>query len=344
MRNGTIERPDGALAVEKPTNARILSGMLAAEYHSKLALSSTGMKELAVSPLHYWARFIDPARVPVEPSPEQKFGTALHCLVLEGEEKFRECYAQMLDETEHEDCLFTIEDMREWLRARGHKPLGTRKADVIAQVLAVDESARIWDLLKADHEEATEGKMLCLKEDWNRLMGCAEALKNEPRFVELLSEGEAEVSLFAKDPDTGTPLKARLDWLSADCIVDLKTFTQKRGKSIDQCVNDAIYYEKYYLQAFFYCRVHQLVTGRAKPIRFIFAFVESQPPHEVRLKELRPSNHGIANVYWETARRETRHLAEEWARCMQCFGAKPWREEREIDKLEDIELKGMAFA
>lgn len=342
MINGAIQRPSGVLAVEKEPTPNIVRCMPAEQYHSIRALSSTGMKELAVSPLHYWSCFLDPQRTPAEPSPEQKFGTALHCLVLEGEEKFHQCYAPMLDESEHEDCLFTIEDMREWLRSKGHKPSGTRKADMIAQVLTVDATVRIWDVLKADHEEATAGKMLCLNEDWNRLLGAAEALKNEPQLAALLSEGEPEVSLFATDPDSGVPLKARLDWLNPGCIVDLKTFTHRRGKSIDQCVNDAIYYESYYVQAYFYRWLYQLATG--KRVRFVFVFVESQPPHEVRLRELTPSKMGVANVYWQTAARKVSLSCEAWRYYFDKFGDDPWRQPQSIEELLDEDLRGLVFS
>jgi hypothetical protein len=46
------------------------------------------MKDLAVSPLRYWHLNLNPNRPPRIETPEMQFGTALHCLVLEGEMAF----------------------------------------------------------------------------------------------------------------------------------------------------------------------------------------------------------------------------------------------------------------
>lgn len=323
-----------------------ITAMAAREYHAIQALSHSGMKDLAVSPLRYWAKWIDPNRQPCEPTPEMKFGTALHCLVLEGEGAFHSQYARMIDEEDYPDCLVTMDDLRGWLKDKGQTPKGTRKADLIQQVRAVDPYVQIWDELCAEHESATSGKMLCLKEDWDRLWGAAEALKREPKLREILSDGEPEVALFANDPETGIPLKAKLDWLSQNCILDLKTFSQKRGKSIDESVADAIFYEGYYRQAFFYSTLHQLVTGATKPLKFVMAFVESVPPHEVRIKQLRPTR-GLGdssmNLYWQRAKVEVRNLSSLWARCMEEFSERPWRSEQPIEPLIDEDIRQLAY-
>jgi hypothetical protein len=315
----------------------------AADYHSRLALSNSGMKDLAVSPLRYWFHHINPIRPAREETAQMQFGTALHCLVLEGETVFNERYARGVDQGDFPDCLVTVEDLRDYLRDHGRKPSGTRKADLIRQVQEIDPCVPIWDVIDAEHEAATAGKRVGCKDEFDRLFAAADALRNEPEIRSILRSGESEVSLFAEDPDTGVPLKGRLDWLSDDCILDVKTFKQKYGKSIDQSIADTIWYEGYARQAYLYSTLQKWVTGRSKPIRFVFAFVESDPPHEVRLKELRPSCYSGPNLYWERSRIEVRHFCGVWAEHMNRYGEKPWRTEQKAEPLLDEEIRQLAY-
>lgn len=315
----------------------------AEEYHSRVALSNSGMKDLAVSPLRYWHTNINPNRPPRVETPEMQFGTALHCLVLEGETVFGSRYACAPEESDYPGCMVTMEDLRDWLRDRSIKPKGTRKDQLIEQLQSVDPCVPIWDVIQDECDAANSHKRVGCKAEFDRLHGAADALLSEPMLEEILHAGVAESSLFGADPATGIPLKARLDWVSDDYILDIKTFVQKRGKSIDQSVADAIYYERYFRQAYFYATLHQQVTGRSKPLPVVMAFVESEPPHEVRIKELRPTYHGVINVYWQRAEINVRNYCSLWDACMREFGDKPWRSAQQIDPLIDEEMKGLAF-
>jgi hypothetical protein len=210
--------------------------------------------------------------------------------------------------------------LRGWLRDRKITPKGTRKDQIIEQVRAVDPTVPIWDLIQDECDASNAGKRIGCKAEFERVRAAAEALRSEPVIADILRNGEPEVSLFAEDPQTGVPLKARLDWLSDNYILDLKTFKQKHGKSIDQSVADAIYYEGYFRQAYIYATLHQQITGRSRPLPVVMAFVESEPPHEVRIKELRPSNHGAINVYWQRARIDVQDYCFLWDKCMREFG------------------------
>jgi PDDEXK-like uncharacterized protein DUF3799 len=339
------ERQNATLLDPEPAINAAIAKIPVAEYSSVVALSNSGMKDLAVSPLRYWYLHINPERPMREETPEMRFGTALHCLVLEGDAAFEQRYACKLDADDYPNCLVTIEDLRGWIRDKGGKPSGTRKSEVIQHAQAIDQSAPIWDVLEARHFAMNGGKTFFAKEEWVRLTNAAAALRREPKVQEILQSGECEVSVFVTDAATGIPLKARLDWLSASsCIADIKTFQQKRaGKSTDQTIADAIYYEGYYRQAFLYSTLHQRATGRERPLRYIMPFVESQPPHEVRIRELRPSSNGVANVYWQKSAIEVRHFCSVWATCMGEFGEKPWRRDVEVEPLLDEEMRGMVY-
>lgn len=320
------------------TTVQIEKGMRAEEYFAVTALSNSGMKDLAVSPYRYWFRHLSPDRPIEEPTPAQRIGSALHCAVLEPTE-FEHRYCCEIDMALYPDCLDTIDQMRAWLRDKGMTPKGTRKAEMIAQVQAVDPHWPVLEVLERAHAELHTGKDMFRPEDWDRVNCAADSLLNEPSVQRLLEKGEAEVSFFVTDPDTGVHLKARMDWVAPEQTVDLKTFTQMRGKSIDLSVSDALYYEGYLRQAEFYGHVRKLESGKAVPM--VFPFVESDAPHEVRIKKVIP---GTGDLHSAIPRAEMRGLINLYAECMKRFGNSPWRERQTIERLQDGEIKALAFS
>jgi len=57
-----------------------------ADYHADPAVSASHLHAIAKSPQHYWSRFLDPQRQPVEPTAAMRLGSLVHCAVLEPEE------------------------------------------------------------------------------------------------------------------------------------------------------------------------------------------------------------------------------------------------------------------
>jgi len=320
------------------------------DYFAAPGLSNSGMSDLAVSPLRYWYNHVRLDREPEEPTPQMAFGTALHCAVLEPDQ-FEKRYARELDLADYPGVLRTMEDLRGHLTGMGVKPKGTRKADVIAQVLEYCPDYPIWDVLERDHALEHEGKEILSADFWCRVNRCTEALRLEPALERILSDpnGHAEQPVFVTDPDINVNLKAKMDWTTPTCTFDVKTFSQKRGKSIDKSVADAIWYEQYYRQAWLYSHIRALVMGGGfggaqNAPEFVMAFVESDPPHEVRIKALRPKCGGQVNLYWERARVECCHLMNLYADCIREFGEQPWRTTQDVTPLYDEDLPGMAFS
>jgi hypothetical protein len=139
-------------------------------------------------------------------------------------------------------------------------------------------------------------------------------------------------------------LKAKMDWVAPNLTVDFKTFTQMRGKSIDRAVADAIFYEGYYRQAWLYSQIRKLQANPPRPHAFVIAFVESDPPHEVRIKKLMPTQDGAVSLYWERARIECREMIRRFADYHTRFGDKPWREESAVEPLIDEDMPQLAYA
>lgn len=305
-----------------------------AEYHARPGLSQSGMKDLAISPLRYWFLHVNPERQPVAPTPAMIFGSALHCAVLEPAEAFLDRYYHETDASDYPGVLVTIEEIRAWIRSKGGTPKGTRKDEVITQAQSMDASVPILDVIQRKNVAQNAGKQSLSKGDWTRIEGAYGSLMSEPAFMRIMADGRAEVPMFATDADTGVQIKACLDWVAPNLTMDVKTFSQIRSKSIDQTVHDAIWYEKYHWQAFWYNKLRRLNSSGVRAFPHVIAFVESEPPYDVRLKRL-----VSGSLLWDTARIETSRLTELYALCSKKFGNNPWRDQREIEELEDGDIK-----
>lgn len=318
----------------------IVQDMPVAEYRAAPGLSNSAIKDLEVSPLRYWFLHVSPDRPVEEPTPALILGDALHCALLEPA-RFEAGYACELEQENYAGCLVTMDDLRGWIRSVGEKPKGTRKEEAIAQAHALGCALPIWDVIEADHARENEGKVILKPEAWHNMKGCVEALLDEPMVVRLLDAGHPEVSMFATDEETGVALKARLDWARPDVTVDFKSFSQRRGKSIDESVMDALFYEGYLHQAYFYTLVRSLCEPGVTT--FVFVFVESEPPHEVRIVEVKPRRRGETQLYWETSRIRVHGLIGLYADCVKRFGNQPWREALAIRTLEDGDIRQLAY-
>jgi exodeoxyribonuclease VIII len=172
-----------------------------AAYHAHPAVSKSHLDLLARSPLHYWARYIDPKRELPDPTPAMRIGTALHTLVLE-QDQFEERYitAPQVDRR-------TKAGKEAWAEFE------TEAGDL--ELIAADDRAQISRM--------------------------AEAVWAHPAAAALLHwEGKAETTHMWTDEATGLACKCRPDWLTNDgrLIVDLKTTEnaspREFGRSIAQ--------------------------------------------------------------------------------------------------------------
>lgn len=126
-----------------------------------------------------------------------------------------------------------------------------------------------------------EGRVPMIERDYVQVRAAVEAVKEHELAGPIFAEGVAEQSAFAVDPETGVPLRARLDWITPDgWLIDLKTAEsgdpyrfERKGRGFG-----------YDLQAAFYCHVYELATGK-RPAGFRFVTVEGDAPHLVDVHE-----------------------------------------------------------
>lgn len=165
---------------------QVIEGMENDAYHAAEGISASGLKLIGRSPLHYWARYIDPNREPQEETPALRLGTAIHCAVLEP-----------------------------W-----------RFADEYAVAPKVDRRTKdgkdTWAAFEA--ECAAGGKKVIADGEYRTCMAISERLNRHPAASVLFRNGVAEVSMFWEDAETGVVCKCRPDWLiKRTAIVDVKS-------------------------------------------------------------------------------------------------------------------------
>lgn len=233
-----------------------------ATYHAHPALSSTGARKLLESP----ATFRHYADNPQEPKAAFDVGTAAHTKVL-GVGAGIVAYP------------------KEHLTPAGN--VSTSKATV---AWAAEQRASGFTPV-SPHDVAAVDRM-------------AESILAHPEARQLI-EGQAghpEASVFATDPASGVPMRARFDILAPVCV-DVKTTAKSAAKASFEYT---VWKFGYDVQQEHYRYTHELVTGETRPMRFVV--VEKDAPHLVGVYEL--------DTIWEQmGRRKVRVALEMFAEC-----------------------------
>jgi len=192
-----------------------------AKYHAHPAISKSHLDMVAKSPLHYWARFVDPDRVIPEPTAAMAIGTAVHTRVLEP------------DSWDSSYCV-------------APEGINRRTKDGKAE----------WEAFTT----ASEGRTVLSKEDDDLVRLMSLAVRQHPAAAALLAmPGMAESTWMTHDESTGLQLKCRPDWLTNDgkYIVDLKTTADASPREFARSIAQW----RYHVQAGFYMNVVDQATG-----------------------------------------------------------------------------------
>jgi hypothetical protein len=322
-------------------------------YHAHPALSASGIKNLMVSPLDFWARSW------MAPEPEEydsaamKLGTAFHKRILEGREAFYAGYAAALEPSDYPTALKTNDELKAALQACGMKVSGN-KADLIERLSAADPSALIWDRIFADHAERNAGRILLAKDTIAKIEIAAAMIEKHPQLSRCFSGGYPEVSIFWTDPETNVPMKSRLDYLKALAIVDLKTFSNPLMKPVDRAIAGAMASGKYHIQTAVYFQavehaVEHIKAGRVfgdvdkdwlvrfaaadhGKRQFVFVFQQTGVAPLARGKIL---NRGMVYECGVIAMRDAQ---AKFAECLERFGTEIWVDDGEITAFDDTEF------
>lgn len=269
--------------VAPPPAPGIYFGMDEEEYHAIPALSSHGIKKMAASPMIFYAgtawlserkrRKVDERRD--ETKVHQTIGKAYHCRIMEGAAEFNRRFVVELSEDDHPDALKTTDQIKAAIAGLGAKPSskvpdtmpdGTeymraaKKDDWIAQLLALNPDAEVFDVIKARFLEEHDGKAVINFDDWEQIEIAAKMIEADPELRHAFSGGHAEVTLIWVCGATGVLMKARADYLKIKAMVDLKTVANQRENSLERAARFEIAGYKYTIQPALY-------TEGAKAVR-----------------------------------------------------------------------------
>lgn len=264
------------------------------EYLKHHAMSNSMMHHLKRSPAHYKAA-LEHGQVD---TPALLLGSAVHALVLEGEEAFLSRFHIASDDDPVMPRSDSIRAMIAAIQAGDfdsryavpEPPLNRRTKEGKAQYKAyLDEGFEVVsqaDYFKAqnyaDYLMLTGNKKPISQAVADQAFAMRDAVLSHPVARKLLASGEAEQSFFWTDPDTGVECKARLDFITSHGIVaDLKTSSD--ASQDEFCKSISRY--GYYRQDAFYNRAYRQAFGKSAK-GFVFIVVEKEPPYAIAIYTL----------------------------------------------------------
>lgn len=339
------------MTVPKPHEPGIYFGLPEAEYHDAFALSNSGAKNLMVSTLDFWARSqLNPDRED-ETSEQMDLGKAYHKRIIEGREAFYAEYAPDVMIENYLDALAGTDEIKAELKERGLKVSG-KKCELVARLLEADPAIQIWDHIREQHRSKHCGKELLAPKTIQRIEVSAAMIEKHPELSKCFHGGMPEVSIFWTDEITGTPMKARLDYLKPRAIVDLKTYSNPYGKPINRAIATAMAGGRYHIQAACYYEAvemaaqfvkHGMVHGDADK-DFLTALANANDRHFVFVFQqtgIAPVARGMImprNLTFDCGRAALNDAKRIFSDCLAHYGADPWIDTAPIGQFEDTDF------
>ncbi len=219
-------------------------------YFDAPALGSSDFPVLAADPASWWyASAHNPHRRVRRTARHLDFGSALHALVLEGEDAYASRFAVEPDPDRR--WIRNLVDLKAALAERG---VGTRGIFDAATIHGLARkhglAPRVWELARSAYERARSKGLGSISQDEDRrLRHMARLVAGHDDIGPALRAGLSEVSVFwRREDDPDTLLRARFDKLLIGATVDLKTFSNPQGKKPEEATWDAIADQDYDLQ------------------------------------------------------------------------------------------------
>lgn len=338
----------------------IYFGMPEEEYHKIPALSASGIRLLTVSEMDFWARsWLNPDKKD-EPTDAMTIGKAFHARIVEGKDAFYERYALSFDASEYPDALKTADDIKDALRGLDLK-LSGKKDELIERLREADPAIQILDDLRDDYEAKHGGKTFLNADLIRQIEVSAAMIEKHPDLSRCFTGGHPEVTIIWHDFETGVPMKARMDYLKTQAIVDLKTFSNPLGKPIDKAIYGAMASGKYHVQAAVYTEADKQAVAFAREgkalvragegyaavapgstldewlkkyasitdRRFLFVFQQTGIAPVARGREM------PRGLVFDCGVLSMRAAIEKFKHCFETFGTEPWVDVSPIEAFED---------
>jgi len=127
---------------------------------------------------------------------------------------------------------------------------------------------KAWD--EFSQLAAKQGQIVLTGDDWDMCWAMRSQVELNPFGARLLSGGEAEVSFFKRDIETGLIIKCRTDYMLGDLLIDVKTARSAEPGAFGRAAKDLLYH----MQDSMYCDITGIET-------FAFIAVEKVDPYVV---------------------------------------------------------------
>lgn len=246
------------------TTPGIYSGVPIDDYHGNpficdgFSISSSGLKKFIERPSLYWAYSVyNPEREPEEYGKSLNLGVAAHTLLL-GESGFAQRFA-LRPET------YPNDPSKKWN--------------------ANSNDCKAW----LEEQEAA-GKRIITTTEINHIRGMKRSLEAHPAVQNGILNGLVEHSMFAKFGKIWVRARPDVIPLSGADFADPKTTARVSYEDLEK----AIYNFGYHIQAAVVRMVARQVMGDGFEFgSFFFAFIETKPPYDVRIVELRSEDMDI---------------------------------------------------
>lgn len=251
-------------------------------YHSGPGISSTRLHAVAVSPLNYWDRYINPDREPEEIKHCFAVGDGTHKLVLEPG-TFEDKYAVGFDKSEFPDALDTVADLKKACSEQGLMVSGS-KPELVDRLIneAGFPEDKIMLRLQKKHEATMGNRIAIAARDYKNMLGMLRAIEGSEAWP-LVSGAETEQSFFWTDPQ-GVLRKCRSDLITADgaFIGDVKTTDDVSREGFGRTIAQ----RRYHVSAAWYLDVLAGLYGSEAPTGFFFIAVQKTRPFDVAVHYL----------------------------------------------------------
>jgi len=237
-------------------------------YHGQERLSASGVCNMLVSPATFWKEsWLNPDREPRN-TKALAIGRAYDKAKFEPE-AFLSGYAPLPNPADYGDELLTTHaKIQEKLADLGEKKTlaGEKVLEAAVRLRGAGYTGPIWHLIDAEAAEKREadGTIGIDPSTYREIVNDMKMLRANPEISPMFEGGEAQVSVLWTD-EKGVKWKARFDYLKERIIVDLKSFENGQRKNLNQCISDAIRFNRLHVQGFLYRDVAEMIrTGKLR--------------------------------------------------------------------------------
>lgn len=244
----------------------IYFGLPQEEYHKLKRFSGSLAQNMLVSPATCWAdSWFNPKREEKEAEKVKDWqivGDAYHKARLEPE-LYQQIYVRGLDWSDYPGLLTNHEEIKTKIRELGHSVPSGEKVFAAAVRLRdeIGYTGPIKHLIEAGFEASlAEWQIVLPPKTFDEIAADMEAMHGNEELAPFLREGVSEVSILWTDAK-GVQWKARIDRLQVSRITDLKTFDNSRRNVLEQCLYNAVQYNRLYIQAYVYWTACELIRA-----------------------------------------------------------------------------------